>query len=73
MASRTEQQIITIHILSNISRTKGNQTMEFAQLIKYNVRNIFPQKSYRKQDKDTSSSPASAQHFGLYIFTQIYI
>ena len=73
MASRTEQQIITIHILSNISRTKGNQTMEFAQLIKYNVRNIFPQKSYRKQDKDTSSRAASAQHFGLYIFTQIYI
>ena len=40
--------IITIHILSNISRSKDNQRMKFGQLIKYNKRNIFLQKSYRK-------------------------
>ena len=27
----------------NISRSNGNQTMKFAQLIKYSMRNNFPQ------------------------------
>ena len=45
MTLQTGQQIITIHILSNISRSKRNQTMKFGQLIKYNVINILPQKS----------------------------
>ena len=31
MASQSGQQIITIHILPNISRSKGNQTMTFLQ------------------------------------------
>ena len=29
-------QSITIHILPNISRIKGNQTMKFGRLIEYN-------------------------------------
>ena len=33
MTSQTGQQIITIQILPNISRSKGNQTMKFGQLI----------------------------------------
>ena len=37
----TGQQIITIYILPNISRSKGNQTLKFSQIIKYNNRNIF--------------------------------
>ena len=32
---------VTIHILPNISRSKGKQTTKFGQVIKYNVRNIF--------------------------------
>ena len=36
MTSQTGQQIITIHILSNISRIKSNQTMKFGNLIEYN-------------------------------------
>ena len=32
--------MILIHILPNISRSKGNQAIELAQLIKYSVRNI---------------------------------
>ena len=36
-------QTIAIHILPNISQSKGNQTMKFGQLINYN-RNIFLQK-----------------------------
>ena len=41
MMSQTVQQIITIHILPNISRNKGNQVMTFGQLRKYNMRNTF--------------------------------
>ena len=40
MTSQTGQQIIAIHILSNISRIKGNQTKKFCQLIEYNMRNM---------------------------------
>ena len=39
---------ITIHILPNSSRSKGNQVMKFSQLIKYSMRNIFLQTSCRK-------------------------
>ena len=40
------EQIITIHILPNISRSKAKQTMKFGQLIAYNMKNIFLEKSY---------------------------
>ena len=43
MMSQTGQQIITIHILPNISRSKGNVAMKFGQLIKYGMKNIFLQ------------------------------
>ena len=46
MISQTGQQLIAIHILSNISRNKGNKTMKFGQLLEYNMRNIFIEKSY---------------------------
>ena len=41
MTSQTGLQTIAIHILSNISQSKGNQTMKFGQLIEYNNKNIF--------------------------------
>ena len=41
MTSQTGQQIIAIHILPNISKSKDNQTMTFGQLIEYNKINIF--------------------------------
>ena len=41
MTSQPGQQTIAIHILPNISRSKGNQTMKLEQLITYNKRNIF--------------------------------
>ena len=37
-----------MHTLTDISRNKGNQTMNFGQLIEYNMRNIFAEKSYKK-------------------------
>ena len=55
MASQT----ITIHILTNISRSKGNQVTKFGQLIKYNMKNIFLEKSYTKCGGDTIPRPFS--------------
>ena len=52
MTSQPGQQTIAIHILPNISRSKGNQTMKFGQLIKYNMRNIFLEKSYTKYGRE---------------------
>ena len=48
MTSQVGLQTIARHILSNISESRGNQTMKFGQLIKYNKRNIFFQKLGRK-------------------------
>ena len=48
MTSQTEQQIITIHILPNISRSQFNQTTTFGQLIEYDIRNILLEISYTK-------------------------
>ena len=48
MTSQSGKQTIAIHILSNISRSRGNQTMKFNQLIEYNLKNIFLEKSYTK-------------------------
>ena len=48
MASQPELQILAIHILPNISQSKGNQTRKFGQLIEYTKRNIFLQKLWGK-------------------------
>ena len=48
-----------MHILSNISRSKGNQTMKFGKFIEYNMRNIFVKKSCTKQDEETIPRPFS--------------
>ena len=45
----TGQQIITMHIFSNISKSGGNQSMKFGQLIEYDKKNIFLEKSYTKR------------------------
>ena len=41
MTSQHGLQTIAIHVLSNISQSRGNQTMKVGQLIEYNKRNIF--------------------------------
>ena len=48
---------MAIHILSNIARSKGNQTMKLGQLIEYNKRNIFLQNLCRKWGRENSSRP----------------
>ena len=53
MTSQLRKQTIAIHILRNISRSKDNQTMKFGQL-KYNMRNIFLEKSNTKYGGETN-------------------
>ena len=43
--------------MSNISRSKGKQTIKFAQLIQYNMRNIFIDNSYRKCGGEVNLRP----------------
>ena len=57
MASQHEIQILAIHILPNISQSKGNQARKFGQLIEYTKRNIFLQKLWGKWGKETSFGP----------------
>ena len=53
MTSRPGKQTITIHILPNISRSKGNKTMKFGQLIEYNMSSIFPENVFTKCGRGT--------------------
>ena len=48
MMSQTGTKTIAVHILPDISRSKGNQTMKLGQFIEDNMRDIFLQKSCRK-------------------------
>ena len=57
MTSQPGLQTIAIHILPNISQSKGNQTMKFGQLIEYYKKNIFFQNLCRKWVKETNSRP----------------
>ena len=57
MTSQPGKQTITIHILLNIFRSKGNQAIKFGQLIEYNMRNIFLEKSYTKWNGETIPRP----------------
>ena len=59
MTSQPDYQTIAIHILPNISRSKGKQAMKFGQLIECNVRNIFVGKSYTKCAAETIPRPLS--------------
>ena len=57
MTPQPRKQTISIYILPNISRIKGNQTMKFDQLIEYDMRNNFLEKSYTKFGGETISRP----------------
>ena len=83
MTSHTEQQVIAIHILSNILRSKGNLTMKVDQLIIYKIRNIFLEKSNIKCGGDanprtvksklsTSLDQQSESLFLMYVQFEVY-
>ena len=59
MMSQPGWQTIAINILPNISRSKSNQTMKFGELIKYNMRSIFVEKSYIKYAAEIILRPLS--------------
>ena len=59
MASQTGQETTAILILPNISRTVGNQTMIFGQLIEYGMRHVFVEKLYTKCCGETITRPFS--------------
>ena len=42
------EKINTTHSLPNISRSKGNETMKFSQLIENNMKNSFLEKAIHK-------------------------
>ena len=67
----------TMHILSSISRSNGNQAIKFGQLVEHNIGNIFLQKSCRKWGRETScflkklyryKLNTSGQHLSFNIF-----
>ena len=45
MTSQPGKQTIAIYILSNTSKSKGNQIMKFGPFIGFTIRNIFLEKS----------------------------
>ena len=53
MTPQSGKQTIAIHILPNILTSKFNQTMKLGQLIEYNIRNIFLEKSNAKCGGET--------------------
>ena len=59
MTSQSGKQTVAIHILSNISRSKDNQTTKFGQLIKYSMGNIVLEKSYDNCGGENISRPFS--------------
>ena len=56
MTSQPGQQAIPIHILPNISRSKGNHVMKFGQVIQ-DKRDISLQILCKKWVRETSSRP----------------
>ena len=77
MTSHTEQQIITIKILHNISRSKDNQAMKFGQLIKKVVSRNQAENEVAKLvsglflflKKSLCKVKASGQHLSFNIFS----
>ena len=62
ITSQPGKQTIAIHSLPNISRIKGNQKMKFGQLIEYDRRNNFLEKSYSKCGGETIPKPFSKKN-----------
>ena len=57
MTSKPGYKAIVMYILPNILRSKSNQTIKLGQLIKYDMRNIFLEKSCTKCGGETSPRP----------------
>ena len=61
MTPQPGYQTIAIHILTNISRSKGNQALKLGQLIEYDITNIFLEISYIRCGIETIPKPFSRE------------
>ena len=52
-------------------KSKDNQTMKFDQLIEYNMKNIFLEKSYAKCGGETSTRSFSGKAYLLDQYSQV--
>ena len=68
LTSQPEKQTMKIHILPNISKSKGNQTIHFGRLIDNDMRNIFFENSTTRCYGETSR-----RHFSEISKLSIYI
>ena len=59
MTPQSGKQVITIHILPNISRSKSSQPVKFEQLTEHNIKNIFLEELYTKWGGETRLRPFS--------------
>ena len=59
MTSQPGQQPTAIRILPKISRSNSKKAMKFGQLIEYNMRNNFVEKSYTKCAEEIIPRPLS--------------
>ena len=57
MTSQPGKQRTVAQILLNLSRSKGNDTIKFGQLLEYNMRNLFLEESSTKCGEDTIPDP----------------
>ena len=57
MTPQTGKWTISMHILPNISRRKGNQAVKFGQLIECNMRSTFLEKLCTKCGRETTPKP----------------
>ena len=57
MTSQTRQQIITTHILLDVSKIKSNDTLKFGQLVEHNMSNGFLEKLYTKCGAEANPRP----------------
>ena len=60
-----------MHIFQNISSSKGNQTVKFAQLMEYNMKKNFIEKSYTKCGRETIPRSFSKQSEIEHIFGSV--
>ena len=68
MTSQPGKQTIAIYILINISRSDSNQIIHIGQLIEYNMKKFFLEKSYTKCGGETSPRPSSKNQNGACLW-----
>ena len=57
-----------MQILPKISRSKGNQAIKFGQLMEYNTKNVFIEKSYTECAGEVIPRPLSKKSkLGIYL------